>query len=173
MTARRAAVVGLLLVLALTLQASVLPLLSWQGAVPNLVLLLVVAVALVRGSEAGLVVGFVGGLLLDLAPPADHTAGRWALALLLVGVLAGRLHDPRRPRGGSPLAALGTVAAASFVATSVFALAGLVVGDGDLGTGDLLSGLAVALVCDLVVAPLVLPPLLAVLRHTDLEAAPA
>jgi hypothetical protein len=31
------------------------------------------------------VLGFVAGLLLDLVPPADHEAGRWALALVVVG----------------------------------------------------------------------------------------
>ncbi len=33
------------------------------------------------------------GLLLDLAPPADHVAGRWALALLLAGYVAGRVRQ--------------------------------------------------------------------------------
>ena len=31
------------------------------------------------------------GLLLDLAPPADHVVGRWALALIVVGYVAGRM----------------------------------------------------------------------------------
>ena len=68
--------------------------------------------------------GFFGGLLIDLAPPADHVAGRWALALMVVGYLAGQV----RPEAGrSALAALATVAAASFVGTSIFALSGLLI----------------------------------------------
>ena len=90
-----------LVVLALVLQVTLLPHLApgWigRGVVPNLCLLVVVAAGLVRGPEQAAVLGFVAGVLLDLAPPADHVAGRWALALVLVGYVAGRM----RPEPGS------------------------------------------------------------------------
>ena len=86
-------------VLALVLQTTFFSHLSWPGVVPNLCLLLVVGVALVRGSEFAMVLGFVAGLLLDLAPPADHLAGRWALALIVVGYVAGRVRQDVRPSG--------------------------------------------------------------------------
>ena len=54
-----------------------------------------IAAALVRGPDYAALVGFAAGLVLDLAPPADHTAGRWALSLVLVGYLTG-LAKPRR-----------------------------------------------------------------------------
>ena len=84
-----------LLVVALVLQVTIFPPLVpdffAQGVVPNFCLLVVVAAALVRGPEQAAVLGFVAGLLLDLVPPADHVAGRWALALVVVGYVAGRL----------------------------------------------------------------------------------
>ena len=83
---------------ALVVQASVFPHFAVQGVVPDLVLLVVVAAGLAYGSELGLVLGFGAGLLLDLAPPADHYAGRWALALMVVGYVAGRLAASGRPR---------------------------------------------------------------------------
>ena len=86
---------------ALVLQASVFSHLAVQGVVPDLVLLVVVAAGLAYGSELGLVLGFGAGLLLDLAPPADHYAGRWALALLVVGYVAGRLAARRVARGSA------------------------------------------------------------------------
>ena len=49
--------------------------------------------------------GFAAGLLLDLAPPADHVAGRWALALVLVGYLAGRVRQDVRRQPRSPWSA--------------------------------------------------------------------
>ena len=58
---------------------------------PNLCLLVVVAAALTVEAPFALLLGFTAGLTLDLAPPADHVAGRWALALVLVGYLAGRV----------------------------------------------------------------------------------
>ena len=97
--------------------------LSFDGVVPNLALLVVVAAALVRGPDFAATLGFFAGLAIDLAPPADHVAGRWALALVVVGYLAGRV---RQDAGSSAVAAVVTVAAASFIGTSVFALCGLV-----------------------------------------------
>jgi hypothetical protein len=56
-------------VLAVSLQVAVFNLFSVNGVVPNLALLVVVAAAIARGPQFGAVVGFVAGLLLDLAPP--------------------------------------------------------------------------------------------------------
>ncbi len=96
MTSARVAAAGATVSLALVLQMSVFSHFSWHGVVPNLVLLVVVGAALVRGAEFGMVLGFAGGVLLDLVPPADHVAGRWALALLLVGYVAGRVSQDAR-----------------------------------------------------------------------------
>jgi rod shape-determining protein MreD len=139
---------------ALVLQTSVFSHLAVQGVVPDLVLLVVVAAALAYGSELGLVLGFGAGLLLDLAPPADHYAGRWALALLVVGYVAGRLAVPGRPRVGQwlPMAA-----AASFVGTSVFALTGILLQDPAVGVGELLRVEVVALCWDVALALAVVP----------------
>ena len=71
------------------------------GATPDLVLLVVVALALADGPGFGCAVGFAGGLLLDLVPPADGTVGRWALVLTLVGWLAGMYRLTRRARCAS------------------------------------------------------------------------
>jgi rod shape-determining protein MreD len=139
---------------ALVLQTSVFSHFAVQGVVPDLVLLVVVAAALAYGSELGLVLGFGAGLLLDLAPPADHYAGRWALALLVVGYVAGRLSAPGRPRVGQWLP---VAAAASFVGTSVFALTGLLMRDPAVGVGELLRVEVVAVCWDVALALVVVP----------------
>ena len=126
-----------------------------NGVVPNLALIVVVA-ASDRPRSRSSVPSSVSspGMLLDLAPPADHVAGRWALALVLVAILAGRVRgDARR----SPLAGLATVAVCSFVATSVFALSGVVLGDHALPAGEMIQVIGIALLWDVVVAPLLLP----------------
>jgi rod shape-determining protein MreD len=142
---------------ALVLQASAFPHLAVDGVVPDLVLLVVVAAGLAHGSEQGMVLGFGSGLLLDLAPPADHYAGRWALALMVVGYVAGRLASPGRPRLTQWLP---VAAAASFVGTSVFALSGLLLRDPAVGVGELLRVELVSVCWDaglaLVVVPLTL-----------------
>ncbi|HVK29542.1 MAG TPA: rod shape-determining protein MreD, partial [Nocardioides sp.] len=103
---------------ALLVQVTVLPPFAWEvgglGVVPDVVLLVVVATALATDTRYGTLTGFFAGLLLDLAPPADHVAGQWALALVLVGYVAGRVQQEVRH---SALAVVGTVAASSFVGT--------------------------------------------------------
>jgi rod shape-determining protein MreD len=164
MNAVRAAVAAAAVCVALVLQVSVFPHLAWAGIVPNLCLLVVVAAALTRGAQFAAVLGFVAGVALDLAPPADHVAGRWALALVLVGYVAGRVRQDVRP---TALSVVATVAASSFVGTSVFALSGLVLGDASLGVPELLEVIGVALVWDVVLTPLVLPLLMTVFRQLE------
>ena len=159
------------LAVALVLQVSVFTHFSWHGVVPNLVLLVVVGAALVRGSQFAMVLGFAAGVLLDLAPPADHIAGRWALALLLVGYVAGRVATDARPTAPAVLA---TVAASSFLGTSVFALSGLMLRDPAVAIGDLLEVVGGALVLDLLVTPVVLPLVMGLFRRLEpFEPAPA
>jgi len=157
-------------VLALVLQTTFFSHLSWSGVVPNLCLLLVVGAALVRGAEFAMVLGFVAGLLLDLAPPADHLAGRWALALIVVGYVAGRVRQDVRP---SAVSVVATVAACSFVGTSVFALTGLVLRDPVLGVGELLQVIAIALVWDVLLTPFVLPLVMGAFRRLQPDRVPA
>jgi rod shape-determining protein MreD len=144
------------------LQVAVFSALSLNGVVPNLALLVVVAAALVRGPEFAAVLGFLSGLAVDLAPPADHVAGRWALALVVVGYLAGRV---RHDAGTSALAAVLTVAACSFVGTSVFALSGLILDDPGVAVGEALQVIPIAVVYDVLVTPFVLPVMMRLFRR--------
>ena len=142
---------------AVVAQAAVFRYVSVEGVVPNLVMLVVVAAALSRGSQYAAVAGFCAGLLLDLVPPADHVAGRWALALVLVGYLAGRVRQDART---SPLVAVVLVGAASFIGTSLYALSGAVLGDGSLPVDETIRVIVVSVLWDLMLAPFLVPVLL-------------
>ena len=149
----------LALALGLVLQVSVFPHLAWHGIVPNLCLLVVVAAALTVEAPFALLLGFTAGVALDLAPPADHVAGRWALALTVAAFLAARVRQDVRP---TALAVVGTVAAASFAATSIFALSGMLLSDPAGSVGGLLEVVLVAVLWDVLLTPFVLPPLMKV-----------
>lgn len=168
MTSARSFAVAAMVLAALVLQVGVFPEIAINGVVPDVVLLVVVALALARGPEYAAVVGFFAGLLLDLAPPADHTAGRWALALVVVGYLAGLA---RRDARWSTTATIVVVAAGSFVGTSLFALSGLVLRDPGVSIDAVVQVLPVAVVYDLLLMPFVVPVVLAVMRRLEPVAA--
>jgi len=164
LTAVRALVVTALVMLAVTVQLGVLPAIAISAVVPNLVLVVVIALALARGPEFGALVGFAAGLALDLAPPADHVAGRWALAFVVVGYLAGLA---RRDARASAVAAVLVVAAGSFIGTSLFALSGLVLQDSGVTFEGVMHVLPIALLYDIVLTPLVVPVVLAMMRRLE------
>ena len=164
MAAARALVLTMVITFAVVLQVALFPHLAYAGVVQNLALLVVVAAALVRGPEFAAVIGFLSGLAIDLAPPADHVAGRWALALVVVGYLAGRVRQDART---SALAAIVTVAAASFVGTSIFALSGMVLSDPAVPAVEALAVIPTAVVYDVLITPFVLPLMMRLFRRLE------
>jgi rod shape-determining protein MreD len=163
-TAGRVLMVALLLCSAVVVQTVILSRLPLPGATPDLVLLVVVALALVQGSNAGAVIGFAGGLLLDVVPPADDQVGRWALVLCLVGWFAGRATDAAESSAFVPLL---VVAAASVGSLLAFAAVGFALGDVRVSAGDVLGALPAALLYDVVLAPFVVPPVMRLARRFE------
>src|SRR4051794_15350345 len=123
-----------LVVVALVVQVSVLARLHLPGAVPDLLLLTVLGLALVYGHVGGALVGFGAGLLADLAPPADHAAGRYALVLCVIGYLAG-LAKPENGRLRSATGPMVVVVAAAIGTTLLYAGVGALVGPRPQGRG--------------------------------------
>jgi rod shape-determining protein MreD len=164
----RNVLVGLLVIIAVVLQLSVAPAFAIRGITPDLALLVVLAVALTRGGQAALVTGFAAGVLLDLAPPADHTAGRWALSLLIVGYVAGRVREGSITHSGqgrpAAMTVMATVATCAFIGVSIFAVSGLILGEAPL---TLLPTVAISVGYDLLLAPLVIPALLWLIGKGD------
>ncbi|MEU6368984.1 rod shape-determining protein MreD [Streptomyces sp. NPDC046931] len=153
-----------LVVVALVIQVSVLARLHLPGAVPDLVLLTVVGLALVYGHVSGCLIGFGAGLLSDLAPPADHAAGRYALVLCVIGYLAG-LARPENGRLKSASGPMAVVAVAAIGSTLLYAGVGALVGDTAARHVGLTSLLVTAAVYDLLLAPFVVPGIMGLARR--------
>ena len=80
------------LLVAIVIQVSVLNGLRLPGGgVPDLVLILVTALAIAGGPVSGMFIGFGAGLCLDVAPPGSEVVGQYALVFCLAGWAAGRL----------------------------------------------------------------------------------
>ena len=121
---------GLLLIVALLLQRTLLPLLPWGPA--DLVTALVAVLAIYGGPAVGCISGFSIGLAADVL--SDHALGRLAAVLCVVGYLCGLV----TARGRHPwLVAWLTVAAASVMTPLLFALTGAFAAD-DRVAGNLL-----------------------------------
>ncbi|MEZ0065713.1 rod shape-determining protein MreD [Streptacidiphilus sp. MAP12-20] len=154
-----------LVVFAMVVQVSVLSRLGLPGAVPDLLLLVVIGLALVYGHVTGCLIGFFAGLFADLAPPSDHAVGRYALVLCLVGYIAGLL----RPENGqlrSVTTPLMVVAGAAFGATLLYAGVGALVGDTAARHVGLTGLLVSSVIYDVLLAPFVVPAVMALARRT-------
>lgn len=92
---RQGLIIGLLTLVATIVQVTLLSRLGLPGATPDLVVVVVVAIALSMGPLDGAIAGFVAGMLVDLAPPADTLLGVNALVYVLIGYVTGRVIDPR------------------------------------------------------------------------------
>lgn len=155
-----------LIVVALVIQVSVLARLQLPGAVPDLVLLTVLGLALVYGHVGGALVGFGAGLLADLAPPADHAVGRYALVLCVVGYVAG-LAKPETGRLRSATAPLFVVVGAAIGSTLLYAGVGALVGDTAARHVGLTSLLFTAALYDLLLAPFTVPLIITLARKAE------
>ena len=155
-----------LVVIALVAQVSVLARLHLPGAVPDLLLLTVLGLALTYGHVSGCLIGFFAGLLADLAPPADHAVGRYALVLCVIGYAAGLA----KPDSGQLRTAAGpmmVVIGAAIATTLLYAGVGGLVGDTAGAHVGLPKLVFTATVYDLLLAPFVVPLVMALARRFD------
>jgi rod shape-determining protein MreD len=155
---------AVLLVPAMLIQVTVLARLNLPGAVPDLLLLVVIGLALALGPRAGSLAGFFGGLLMDLAPPADHAAGREALVLAVLGYATGLI---RREAGQlrSVVGAILVVACAAVASVWLYAGVGYLLGDSGSGSVPIAQLTITSLIYDVLLAPFVVPAVMALARR--------
>jgi rod shape-determining protein MreD len=147
----------LAVVVAVVLQSAVFARLPLPGGPPSLVLVLVVAIGLAGGANAGLVAGFGAGLLVDLL--ADHPVGILALCFALAGFAAGLLEADVERTVLAPMVVVAVSTAAVYLI--YLGVMGLL----DRTTADGLTGLAGTVVYDVVLTPFVVPAVAAVARR--------
>jgi rod shape-determining protein MreD len=103
-----AAAVSIVVFVAAVLQATLFSSLDVLGGSPDVLLVVLIGVALLRGSVQGAVAGFCGGLLLDVL--TLDTLGMSALVLALAGYGAGRYGETTgRGRAHAPVVSVVVV----------------------------------------------------------------
>ena len=128
MTLSTAARASAVVFVAAMLQIVIVSSLLIGGGAPDLLLVTVVALGLLRGSVPGAVFGFLGGLVVDVV--TLDTLGISSLVLTLAGFWAGRYAETTgRDRRVAPLIAVGsiTLLAALFAAVLHYLLGDVVV----------------------------------------------
>jgi rod shape-determining protein MreD len=143
--------VALLIAVTTLLQVTIFPHLRIEGRVPDLGLVLAVAIAFDHGPEAGAIVGFVAGLAYDLflSTPLGLTALAWALTAYAVGVLQGGVL--RTPKWFTPV--IG--GASGIVAGMLFVGIGLLAGVGGVHGNQAFVTVGIASAYDALLAPFV------------------
>lgn len=118
------------------------------GGAPDLLLVVVVALGILRGSVAGAVLGFFGGLVVDVVTLG--TLGISSLVLTLAGFWSGRYAETTgRDSRVAPLVGVGTIT----VLAGVFGfLLHYLLGEAVVARHSLVTALLPALVLNLVLA---------------------
>jgi rod shape-determining protein MreD len=139
------------------------------GTGPDLVLLVVAALALAGGPLAGALIGFSAGLALDIAPPGSHLVGQDALVFCLVGYVCGLVAevptgDGVPDRGHTALFEIVVTAAGAVCGEALGALLGVMLSDPRVTWPAVKHVLPVAVIYDVLLAPFVLFAVAAALR---------
>ena len=137
------------------------------GAGPDLVLLVVAALALAGGPMAGVLTGFLAGLALDVAPPGSHFTGQYALVFCLVGYFCGLLADDASgdaEQGHTALFEIVVVAAGAVCGEALLALLGVMLSDPRVTWPAITNVLPAAVAYNVLLCPFVLYAVAAALR---------
>ena len=144
------------------------------GATPDLVLLAVAAIAVCTGPMTGMLAGFCGGLALDIAPPAAHLAGEYALVFCLVGYACGRVRNAITYSTGEQtmITSLTVVALGVAAGEAGKAAMGMMLSDPNVTSPAIKHVLPAAIIYDLLLCPFAYWLISLVLRRPAPERAP-
>jgi rod shape-determining protein MreD len=171
-----AVVLAVALLAAVVIQLTVVNRLPLPGATaPDLVLLMVTAIAVTTSPATGAITGFAGGLALDVAPPAVHYAGEYALVFCLAGYAAARVVRAIRDTTGEhdPIIAFTVMAGAAAAGEAGKAALGMLLSDPDVTGAAVRTVAPGAILYDLLLSPLAFWLVARLTRGAAAERAPA
>jgi rod shape-determining protein MreD len=166
----RALIAAVLVAVTVVFQLTVVDRIAFPGgSAPDLVLLVVLALALASGPMTGALTGFWAGLALDVAPPGSHFTGQDALVFCLIGYACGLLADGSSgdgvtEPGHTALFEIVVIAAGAVCGEALVALLGVMLSDPRVSWPAITHVLPVAVAYDVLLCPFVLYAVAAALR---------
>lgn len=150
----RAAAIAATIVLAITIQSTLLAQATLLGVIPQLALVVVVSFAFVDGERVGVVTGFFAGLLIDLLLP-QSIVGLTALVYTLIGYGVGSYRE--FTTGESVWTPVLVVAVSSAVAEVGYALLAILLGQPWVSISDTAKVAGLVVVYNVLLTPFVFP----------------
>ncbi|MGH2748707.1 MAG: rod shape-determining protein MreD [Actinomycetota bacterium] len=151
----RVAAIGATVLLALTVQTTVLARVTLLGVIPQLVLVVVVILAYLDGENVGMATGFAGGMLQDLLLPPGAITGLYALVYTLVGYGVGVLRQFAPSE--SVWTPVLTVALASAVVEVSYSLLAIMLGQQWISITDTVRVVGLVVLYNTLLTPFVFP----------------
>ncbi len=138
MSLARAGYSALILLFFFVIQESAISKINFPIAGFSLYLCALIGLMALEDRSGAIVIGFMGGIILDLSPSADSPFGKWALILTLVGYLFSRNGESIGDFTRRPVAFLLFVSSGVTATLLTFLFLGVVLGEDN---GALLSNL--------------------------------
>ena len=152
----------LFLLLVFLIQTSLIARINFPVGGFSIYIAILMVVLSLEDRNGSLVFGFIGGLIMDLAPSAQTPFGQWALAMTVIGYLFSVNRETVGDFNDRPLALTSLVSVAASVSMLIFIIIGALLGQNNGGLLNSLSIIFTNLLWTFLITPIFMPLILKV-----------
>ena len=153
---------SLFLLLIFLIQTSLIARINFPVGGFSIYIAILMVVLSLEDRNGSLVFGFIGGLIMDLAPSAQTPSGQWALAMTVIGYLFSVNRETVGDFNDRPLAFTSLVSVAASVSMLIFIAIGALLGQNNGGLLNSLSIIFANLLWTFLITPIFMPLILKV-----------
>ena len=150
----------LFLLLVFLIQTSLIARINFPVGGFSIYIAILMVVLSLEDRNGSLVFGFIGGLIMDLAPSAQTPFGQWALAMTVIGYLFSVNRETVGDFNDRPLALTSLVSVAASVSMLIFIIIGALLGQNNGGLLNSLSIIFTNLLWTFLITPIFMPLIL-------------
>ena len=153
---------SLFLLLVFLIQTSLIARINFPVGGFSIYIAILMVVLSLEDRNGSLVFGFIGGLIMDLAPSAQTPFGQWALAMTVIGYLFSVNRETVGDFNDRPLALTSLVSVAASVSMLIIIIIGALLGQNNGGLLNSLSIIFTNLLWTFLITPIFMPLILKV-----------